>query len=472
MLAKNHHRFLVRRALRRLIRNETIPYRLLIIGILTGCITGLFCAFFQIVPDAVTRLRLDYFYQQDQSTLAFTLLFLICGSLAAFALFITLKYAPEAGGSGIPEIEGALDHKRPVRWWRVLPVKIFGGICSLSSGMILGREGPSIQIGGNTGKMTADLCLISKTNAMSLIAAGGAAGLAAAFNAPLAGMMFVIEELRPQFRYSFMSIKLVAVTVISATVTRSFILNNNPVFNNLPVFESPALASYIFFILLGLIAGVFGVYFNKMVEYFQNTYLRLHRGKIPLACGIIFILGGIFGILSVIAPEASGSGMMSIPDWIVAHEQTFSFLLLLLLWRTVGLMSCFCSGIPGGIFAPSLSIGTLLGAFLGVLLEKIHLPYTPDAGILAITGMCALFAASVRAPITGIVLVAEMTNNFQFILPMMITTLTATLVANRLGGIPIYTQILNRTLRLAKKERIAKENNMEAGTARIPNPKQ
>ena len=164
--------------------------------------------------------------------------------------------------------------------------------------------------------------------------------------------------------------------------------------------------------------------------------------------------------------------MMSIPDWIVAHEQTFSFLLLLLLWRTVGLMSCFCSGIPGGIFAPSLSIGTLLGAFLGVLLEKIHLPYTPDAGILAITGMCALFAASVRAPITGIVLVAEMTNNFQFILPMMITTLTATLVANRLGGIPIYTQILNRTLRLAKKERIAKENNMEAGTARIPNPKQ
>lgn len=450
MHKNNSHRFLIRRAIRRLLKQETIPYRLLIIGILIGCTTGLFCAIFQIVPELISKLRFEYFNNQSLPFYAYLILFLACGILASFAIFITLKFAPEAGGSGIPEIEGALDHKRPVRWWRVLPVKIFGGMCSLSSGMILGREGPSIQIGGNTGKMIADLCFISKTNAMAFMAAGGAAGLAAAFNAPLAGILFVLEELRPQFRYSFLSIKLVSITVISASLTRCFILDNEPIFNSLPIFDSPKIASYIWFVVLGIIAGIIGVYFNKLVEIFQNMYLKIHKGRVPIACTLIFLLGGCFGILSIIEPDATGSGMLSIPNWIISNKIPFSVLLLLLLWRTFGILICFCSGIPGGIFAPSLAVGTLIGATLGALLNLLGITWAPESGILAITGMCALFAASVRAPITGIVLTTEMTNNYQFLLPMMITTLTATLIAQKMGGLPIYTQILNRTLKLSK----------------------
>ncbi len=451
MPLKTRKRFVIRRAIRRLLKKEIVPGRILILGIFLGILTGLVCVAFQIIPDLIAVYRLQWFQSQTGSFTAFLAVFVASGLLASFALFLTFRFAPEAGGSGIPEIEGALDHRRPVRWWRVLPVKLVGGIASLGSGMILGREGPSIQIGGNLGKMVADLALLPRFHSMALLAAGGAAGLAAAFNAPLAGILFVLEELRPQFRYSFLSVKLVAITVVTATVTRNCVLDDEPVFSKLPVFSTPPVSSLIWFIVLGLLAGLMGVFFNRCVAVFQDFYLRLHCGRLLRALPVIFILAGFWGILSVTVPDAAGSGMMSIPKWINGGG-SLSFLAFLLVFRTIGILLCFCSGIPGGIFAPSLAIGTLLGAIFGMILSKLNLPFIPETGILAITGMCAIFAASVRAPVTGIVLATEMTNNFQFLLPMMVTTLTATLVAQKLGGIPIYTQILNRTLRLADEK--------------------
>ncbi len=450
-------RFLFRKAIRRLLKKEIVPGRLLLIGVLLGSLIGLVCVAFQILPDLFTEYRLNYFVSHELDLLILLLIFVSSGLMAAFALYITMRFAPEAGGSGIPEIEGALEHKRPVRWWRVLPVKLLGGVASLGSGMVLGREGPSIQIGGNLGKMVADLCLIPRAHAMTLLASGGAAGLAAAFNAPLAGILFVLEELRPQFRYSFLSIQLVSVTVVSATIIRCLVLGQDAVFAGLPMFETPKLSSYICFIILGLMAGCLGVLFNRLVEVFQNLYLRYHQGIALRAVPLIFMVGGTFGLIAVFYPEASGSGMHSIPNWIVQHSLTLPLLLLLLL-RVIGILICFCSGIPGGIFAPSLAIGTILGALLGAFLDHCAFTWTPDSGVLAITGMCAFFAASVRAPVTGIVLATEMTNNYQFILPMMTATLVASIVAQKLGGKPIYAQILERTLRLEQAKSIkAKE---------------
>ncbi|MBQ8707078.1 MAG: H(+)/Cl(-) exchange transporter ClcA [Succinivibrionaceae bacterium] len=449
---KQRHRFLVRRAIRRLLKREIVPGRVMILAALLGAMIGFVCVVFQLLPELIAIYRLEWFAGSEGSPGDYFLLFVSSGLLAAFALFLTFRFAPEAGGSGIPEIEGALDRKRPVRWWRVLPVKLVGGMASLSSGMILGREGPSIQIGGNLGKMGADLALLPKRHSMALLAAGGAAGLAAAFNAPLAGLLFVLEELRPQFRYSFLSVNIVAVTVVTAAMIRCCILSSDPVFAGLPVFATPEPASYVWFVVLGCAAGVFGVCFNRMIGFFQDLYLRIHSGKLMRALLLIFLVGGMFGILSVAVPDAAGSGMMSIPSWIGSHV-ALPTLAALLAARTAGIMLCFCSGIPGGIFAPSLAIGTILGAILGTALETAGLPWAPETGILAITGMCAIFAASVRAPVTGIVLATEMTNNYQFLLPMMITTLTATIVAQKLGGMPIYTQILNRTLRLAAQRR-------------------
>ncbi len=448
IMAVSRRRYPFRRAVRRLLRKEIVPGRILIMSSLLGCVTGLVCAAFQILPDLMNAFRQSCFEDRTPDLPELLALLLSSGALAAFALFLTMRFAPEAGGSGIPEIEGALDRRRPVRWWRVLPVKLVGGVAALGSGMVLGREGPSIQIGGNLGKMSADLALLPRANSMALLAAGGAAGLAAAFNAPLAGIMFVLEELRPQFRYSFLAIKTVSVAVISATLIRCWILGSQPVFAELPVYGAPELAGCVWFAVLGVLAGIAGTLFNRAVGWFQDRYLALHQGRLSRALPVIFLLGGLYGILAVIWPEASGSGMASIPSWIMG-QQTLSVLLLLLAVRILGILLCFCSGIPGGIFAPSLSLGVLLGAALGNALDLAGAPWFPGTGSLAVAGMCAIFAASVRAPVTGIVLAAEMSGNYMFILPMMITTLAATLTAQKLGGIPIYTQILNRTLRLA-----------------------
>lgn len=435
--------------IRHYIKLDHVPSLILLIASIVGIITGLTCVFFQIVPDTILSYIYTAFNESPKDLHAYASLFVVCGLLAAFAITITIKFAPEAGGSGIPEIEGALIHKRAIRWKRVLPVKLFGGICSLSSGMILGREGPSIQIGGNLGKMIADTFYLSKSHAMSLVAAGSAAGLASAFNAPLAGILFVLEELRPQFKYSFLSIKIVSITVISAAITRCLLVGNNSVFHNLPNYDCPNLAYFYLFILLGIFVGVIGFFFNKGVERFQNFYFYLCKGKLTRITPLIFIIGGCSGLLFCIEPQAAASGMFSIPEWITNNNQQTKILLILLMWRIFGTLLCFGSGIPGGIFAPSLAIGTLCGAAFGSILHQFEISAIPPS-IFAIVGMSTLFAASVRAPVTGIILVTEMTNNYEFLLPMMISSLSATLVTQKLGAKPIYTQILERTLRMQK----------------------
>lgn len=447
-----------RMALRRLIRREKAPLGLLLVALLLGAVTGCVATIFEIVPETAVHAARSFF-RGEHPFWHYAVLFCVSGAAAAFAIFLSFRFAPEAGGSGIPEIEGALEHRRPIRWKRVLPVKLFGGMMSLSSGMILGREGPSIQIGGNLGKMVADGFLISKSNAMTLVAAGAAAGLAAAFNAPLAGLLFVLEELRPQFRYSFLSVKIVSTAVVSAAIARACLVGGAPAFADLPRFEDPGLASYPLFLLLGAAAGCAGYAFNSSVNAAQNGFLYLFRAKAKRACPALFVMGGAFGVLSVIIPDASGSGMDAIPGWITCGSETlWTSLALLLAWRFFGLLACFGTGIPGGIFAPSLSLGALGGAVFGLAATHLFPNLAAAPGVFCIAGMGALFAASVRAPVTGIVLVTEMTNNYQFLLPMMITTLAATLVAQKLGGIPIYTQILERTLRLtAQKEKSSDE---------------
>ena len=189
----------LRIVLSRMLNKELITPRLLVTAAIAGCVTGLICSLFEILPSMLDTMRVIWLNALElplwqKLLLAFGLSFV----LGAIAIYLTKRFAPEAGGSGIPEIEGAMLGLRPVRWQRVLPVKFFGGLLSLSSGMVLGREGPSIQIGGNLGMMVAQLLRLKPDDCKTLLAAGGAAGLASAFNAPLAGILFVLEELRLQ----------------------------------------------------------------------------------------------------------------------------------------------------------------------------------------------------------------------------------------------------------------------------------
>lgn len=249
----------------------------------------------------------------DNYPLLLTVAFLCSAVLAMFGYFLVRKYAPEAGGSGIPEIEGALEDQRPVRWWRVLPVKFFGGLGTLGGGMVLGREGPTVQIGGNIGRMVLDIFRLKGDEARhTLLATGAAAGLAAAFNAPLAGILFIIEEMRPQFRYTLISIKAVFIGVIMSTIMYR-IFNHEVALIDVGKLSDAPLNTLWLYLILGIIFGIFGPIFNKWVLGMQDLLHRVHGGNITKWVLMGGAIGGLCGLLGFVAPATSGGGFNLIP---------------------------------------------------------------------------------------------------------------------------------------------------------------
>jgi len=413
------HQFVrVRRgdAVRRLIQRDKTPLAVLFMAAVVGTLAGLVGVAFEKSVNWVQNQRIGALAQvADHWYLVWPLAFILSALLAMVGYFLVRRFAPEAGGSGIPEIEGALEELRPVRWWRVLPVKFVGGMGTLGAGMVLGREGPMVQLGGNIGRMVLDVFRMRSPEARhTLLATGAASGLSAAFNAPLAGILFIIEEMRPQFRYNLISIKAVFTGVIMSSI---------------------------------------------VFRIFNGEAAIIEVGKLSNApvntLWLYLVLGMLCGLLGLMQPSAVGGGFNLIP---IAAAGNFSVGLLLFIFiaRVVTTLICFSSGAPGGIFAPMLALGTLLGTAFGMAAIPLFPAYHLDAGTFAIAGMGALLAASVRAPLTGIVLVLEMTDNYQLILPMIITCLGATLLAQFLGGKPLYSTILQRTLAKQEAEQAAK----------------
>ena len=382
----------------------------------------------------------------------------ISSLMAGGAFYLTHRFAPEAGGSGIPEIEGAMEGMRPVRWKRVIPVKFFGGLLALGSGMALGREGPSVQLGANVGRMISDLFKVNKIDGQALLAAGAAGGLAAAFNAPLAGIMFVIEEMRSQFNYSLTSTKSVFVSAVMATIVMRLLSDQNAVVH-LTQYTHPELMSLPLYLVLGFCFGVIGILFNKMILATLDMYLFVHQNQRWRFVAIGLFLGACFGALSVLEPDLAFSGIELIPEVEGGHYLAGA-LIVIFLFRIITTLLSFGSGAPGGVFAPTLALGTLFGMLFGLAAHELFPDIVTHAGTFAIAGMGGLFAATVRAPITGVLLVIEMTSNYAMILPLIVTCLGATMVAQSLGGRPIYTQLLERTMKLSmrrkRKEKVRK----------------
>lgn len=430
--------------LQQILRKDKTPLAILLLAGLVGVLAGLAGVAFDKAVSLVQHYRLHY---SGGLLTASGLLsaVIISALLAVCGFWLVRRFAPEAGGSGIPEIEGALDELRPVRWWRVIPVKFFGGVGTLGAGMVLGREGPTVQMGGNLGRMVVDMFRIKNSeDRHTLLATGAGAGLAAAFNAPLAGILFIIEEMRQQFHYNLISVKAVFIGVIMSCIVYRLFDGNSAMLNIGQLIDAPLNTLWLYLI-AGMVFGIVGVVFNRLVFRVQDAFQRLHGGKMGIILLIAAVIGGSFGALSLIFPEVTGGGSSLIPQS-VAGQFSCGMLLSLFILRMVMTLICFCSGAPGGIFAPMLSLGTLLGTALGVTAAAVFPEYHLQAGTFAVAGMGALFAASVRAPLTGIILVLEMTENYQLILPMIITCLGATLLAQFLGGTPLYSTLLARTL--------------------------
>lgn len=344
------HQFVrVRRgdAVRRLIQRDKTPLAVLFMAAVVGTLAGLVGVAFEKSVNWVQNQRIGALAQvADHWYLVWPLAFILSALLAMVGYFLVRRFAPEAGGSGIPEIEGALEELRPVRWWRVLPVKFVGGMGTLGAGMVLGREGPMVQLGGNIGRMVLDVFRMRSPEARhTLLATGAASGLSAAFNAPLAGILFIIEEMRPQFRYNLISIKAVFTGVIMSSIVFR-IFNGEAAIIEVGKLSNAPVNTLWLYLVLGMLFGCFGPLFNFLVLRTQDLFQRIHGGNIKKWVLIGGLIGGLCGLLGLMQPSAVGGGFNLIP---IAAAGNFSVGLLLFIFiaRVVTTLICFSSGAPG-----------------------------------------------------------------------------------------------------------------------------
>ena len=376
----------------------------------------------------------------------------ISATAISLAWVLTRYLAPEAAGSGVQEVEGALEDLRVVRWRRVLPVKVVGGVLALSAGLVGGREGPTIHIGASIGAALAEKLRLDRVDLSTLLACGAAAGLAAAFNAPLAAVLFVIEETRKQFRYTFRSYVAVIVASTASAYGMEMVGGTAPPLrlatHEMPLSLMPA------FLVLGVALGGLGVIFNRTLIVALDWRARVFA-PVPMLYAVL--VGAGIGVLAFVLPLAIGGGETLIPR-IVQANLPLHALLLIAAVRFAGTMASYPVNVPAGIFAPLLAIGTTVGLIAGALVElmlaelpaSVAMTMPPMIGsAFAVAAMAGLFSATIRAPLVGVVLLVELTGAFELIVPLMITSVTAHAMAEALGGRPIYEVLLERTLRLA-----------------------
>ena len=420
----------------------TKNFNLIFFALVVGAAAGTIGSVFRLTLSYIDAFR-NNIYEGTGESGAFSWLLPILLGVAgvSVSLYLVRKFAPETSGSGVHEIEGALDGLRPLRWKRVMPVKFIASLFSLGSGLLLGREGPTIQLGANTGQMVKDIFNHPYHQKNPLVSAGAAAGLASAFNAPFSGIVFVMEEMHGHFRYSFFSLAAIMVASGTADLVVRALVGADPVIK-MVVFETPPLSSLWLFILLGLLFSLIGFVFNKMLVLSLDFFGNLPKGAIymsALAAGLIIATVGI------LYPNMISGGYDTIR---LALDESFTlrFLAILFVGRLLLTVFSYGIGVPGGIFAPLLALGVVFGVLFGNIMQQ----YFPDLiqypGIFAVAGMAGIFASTVRAPLTGLMLAVEMTSNFELLLPLIFTTATASLITTQLGNQPIYTILLKRAL--------------------------
>ena len=380
--------------------------------------------------------------------------FLVLGLLAVIVGKM-IKIDPLISGSGIPQVEGEMVGKIRQNWKTILVAKFIGGFCCLFGGMSLGREGPSIQLGAMAGKGISRSMGREKTEEKFLLTCGASAGLAAAFHAPLAGVMFALEEVHKGF--SMIAVLSVMTSAITSDYICTYLLGVEPVFHfNLTTQIAPE--HYWLLIILGVILGFAGVFYNWFTLKVQSLYAKAKKLNTTLKLLIPFML---CGILAFTAPKLLGSGHSVLEEMCSSH-MALSAILLLLLGKFVFSAICFGSGAPGGIFFPLLVLGGFIGgAFSNVASTYLHVDpmYFNNFVTLAMAGY---FTAIVRAPLTGIILIFEMTGTLDQFLSLSIVSIIAYIVASVMNSEPIYESLLNNLL--AKQGKLDQESaNDEPG---------
>ena len=352
----------------------------------------------------------------------------------ATAASLVHRISPQASGSGIPHVEAVLNGDQPPASFTLLPVKFLGGVLAIGAGLALGREGPTVQMGASISHLLGKLCRRPFAQRRVLMAAGAGAGLATAFNAPIAGAVFVLEELVRRFE-THIAIAALGASAGAIAVAVIF-LGHGPDFL-VPPLPYPGFDTVIIHIFLGAIAGVMGVAYNRLILGSLTAADRLRRIPAEVKAGLI---GALVGVLAWFGPGLVGGGD-AITQSTLTGPHIFSGVLVVFLIRFgLGPLS-YAAGTPGGLFAPMLVLGAQIGLLFGILAGHVLPAGAVNPTALAVVGMAAFFTAVVRAPVTGIILVIEMTASFSLFLPMLAACFTAMLIPTLLNDPPIYDSL-------------------------------
>jgi CIC family chloride channel protein len=440
-------------------RPESLP-ALAVLSFVAGAAVGLVGASFRLALTQADRFR-DAAISWAHGFHAVGL-GLVMGSVAAavaVAAWLVRRFSPYASGSGIPHVEAVLREELPQAPFSLVPIKFVGGLLAIGCGLALGREGPSVQMGSTIAHYLGRAFRRDLPDCLVLLAAGAGAGLATAFNAPIAGAVFVLEELVRRFD-TRITIATFAASAGAIEVSRHF-LGQQPDF---AVELQPYLgiATVPLHLSLGVLAGLLGVVYNRTILGALSTTGRLNRWPVELRGALI---GAFVGLIAWFGPDLVGGGD-SITQRTLAGGQLLRWVLPVFALRfALGPIS-YAARTPGGLFAPLLVLGAQSGLAFGLLCQLWAPEVISDPKALAVVGMAAFFTAVVRAPLTGIILVTEMTGNFTLLLPMLSACFAAMLVPTLLGDPPIYDALREITLRIQPLERRTGAASSTEATAR------
>lgn len=411
--------------------------RLVLLAVVVGVLTGIVGGTFRVLLVHADSLRLRMVEAAgDEPNVRWLVPIVVAAALVALARSL-VRLAPEASGSGVQWLEAEMRGEVGPARLRVLPVKYVGGLLALGSGLALGREGPAVQMGAVVASGVGGVGGLRDDARTDLSAAAGGAGLGVAFSAPVGGMLFTLEEVAGSFRPRLVLTTLVAVA--SALATAQLIVGPGPDFSLL---NDGGISDWRLGLvaLLGLLCGALGVLYNRVILFALDLVAKLRRFPPELVAGVV---GALIAIVALVSPSVVGGGDTIVQPVLVGTVPIASLLVMLVVRWLMGPAS-YAAGTPGGLFAPMLAVGALLGALLAAVTHAL----LPDAAIpgptLAVIGMAAFFTAVVRAPITAVVLTAELVGTTSLLIPMALAAGVATAVCVALRAEPIYETLRHR----------------------------
>lgn len=411
---------------------DNLKWTVALKGIITGSAAGLASVLYRMIIEACSEASLGIYAFLRENPLTILIWIIVIG-LVGYAIGWMVKKEPMASGSGIPQVEGVLIYGLKMRSYLILAIRFIGGALGSLFGLSVGREGPSIQIGAAAGEAISKLGVKSKLEKHMIITGGAAAGLSAAFNAPISGMVFALEEVHRSFSPYILLVA--ASASLIADIVSDIVFGLKPVLDFVQMAELPV-NLYVWLLPAAVVFGLSGFLVNKMLLWVQSLYKKLPWYLRICAALLIALPFGLF------LPHVLGGGSNLIQ---LAESTTniFGFIALLFVCKVIFTSTSFGSGVPGGIFMPILAVGALSGCLFGTTASNFGLPvqYIPT---FAVCGMAGAFASSVKAPVTGILLTAEMTGSMVHLLPVGICVYIAMLLSDILKVKPIYEELLER----------------------------